>query len=136
MAKGAFPCLCIGINAQTLISICIRCLVNAIFLLRNLPFCLNRSCLDLICSLPFLSQRRQQKSIDSNKSICALSLFFPLSLAIALLSTGKSLNRELSAVYSTLSVFPLAISIGILAWSTGQSVGLGINSLPAYPYLD
>ena len=81
-----------------LISICIHCLINAIFLLRNLPFCLNRSCPDLIHFLPFLSNRQQQKSIDSNKSICALSVFFPLSLAIALLSTGKSL---LSVLYMT-----------------------------------
>lgn len=84
-----------------LISICIHCLINAIFLLRNLPFCLNRSCPDLIHFLPFLSNRQQQKSIDSNKSICALSVFFPLSLAIALLSTGKSL---LSVLYMTVAV--------------------------------
>lgn len=62
----------------------------------------------------------------SNKSICAPSVFFPLYLAIAPLSTGKSLNRELSAVCSTLSVSPFEISIGIPAWLTGQSIGLGI----------
>lgn len=86
---------------------------------------------DSIRSLPFLSQRQQQRSIGSNKSICAPSVFFPLSLAIAPLSTGESLNRELSAVCSTLSVSPVAISIGIPAWSTGQS-GIGWQAVNRY----
>ena len=48
----------------------------------------------------------------------------------------KSLNRELSAVCSTLSVSPVAISIGIPAWSTGQSIGLGIGWQAVNRYLE
>ena len=106
MAKGEFPSLVfVSVSMRKRSSLSVYVVqMNVIFQFSlTLPFCLNRSCPDSICSLPFLSQRQQQRSIGSNKSICAPSVFYSLSLAIAPLSTGKCLNRELSAVCSTLS---------------------------------